>query len=121
MVTITTDGAARGNPGPGGWAALLEYGESERLLTREEPGATTNNAMELRAVIGGFEALKKSCCVLLRADSTYVLDGLQHLLQSGQLAQRKRDLWARLLDAVRSHEVSCAWVRGHSGAHATSV
>jgi ribonuclease HI len=114
-VIITTDGAARGNPGPGGWAAILEHGAKERLLVGEEPGATTNNAMELMAAIGGLEALKRPCRVTLRADSLYVIDGLKRLLAGGAAPQKNRALWERLAAAARPHTLAFEWVKGHSG------
>lgn len=115
LVTITTDGAARGNPGPGGWAALLQADGRERLITGEEPDHTTNNAMELRAVLEGLRALKRPCHVVLRADSTYVLEGLQKLLAGAPLPQRNRQLWDELRTAARGHTLTLEWVRGHSG------
>lgn len=114
-VTLTADGAARGNPGPGGWAALLETGGRERLLSGEEPNPTTNNAMEIRAVIGGLEALKKPCRVTLRLDSQYVLNGLERLLNGGKLPEKNRALWERLHTAAQRHQLVFEWVRGHSG------
>lgn len=114
-VTLTTDGAARGNPGPGGWAAILEANGKEKLLVGEEPDPTTNNAMELRAVIGGIEALKKPCAIKLRADSQYVLNGLERLLAGGKLPEKNHGLWVRLLQAAQKHRVTGEWVRGHSG------
>ncbi len=114
-VTLTTDGAARGNPGPGGWAALLEANGKHKLIVGEEPGPTTNNAMELRAVIGGLEALNKPCRVTLRADSMYVLDGLQRILAGKKLPEKNQVLWERLLAAARRHEIVPEWVRGHAG------
>ena len=82
-VTITTDGAARGNPRPGGWAALLQFGARERLLAGEGPEHTTNNAMEIYAVAAALETLKRPCRVRLRADSQYVIEGLKRLLAGG--------------------------------------
>jgi ribonuclease HI len=114
-VTITTDGAARGNPGPGGWAALLQFGERERLISGEGPEHTTNNAMELHAAAAALEQLKRPCKVILRADSRYVIEGLQRLLAGGGLPEKNRDLWARLLAAARPHTIVFEWVRGHSG------
>jgi ribonuclease HI len=114
-VTITTDGAARGNPGPGGWAALLQFGERERLLSGEGPEHTTNNAMEIQAVAEALEALKRPCRVTLRADSQYVIDGLTRLLRGGALPEKNRDLWRRLAEAARPHTIAFEWVRGHSG------
>jgi ribonuclease HI len=114
-VVLTTDGAARGNPGPGGWAALLQHGAKEKLLTGEEPNDTTNNAMELMAAIGGLEALKKPCAITLRADSTYVIEGLKRLIDGGMPAQKNRALWERLAAAARPHTLAFEWVKGHSG------
>jgi ribonuclease HI len=114
-VTITTDGAARGNPGPGGWAALLQFGERERLISGEGPEHTTNNAMELHAAAAALEQLKRPCQVTLRADSRYVIEGLQRLLAGGGLPEKNRDLWARLLAAARPHTIVFQWVRGHAG------
>jgi ribonuclease HI len=114
-VTITTDGAARGNPGPGGWAALLQSGERERLIAGEGPERTTNNAMELHAAAVALETLKRPCRVTLRADSRYLIDGLQRLLAGGGLPEKNRDLWARLLAAARPHTIAFEWVRGHAG------
>ena len=115
QVTLTTDGAARGNPGPGGWAALLEANGKTKLLTGEEPEPTTNNAMELRAVIGGLEMLKQSCEILLRADSQYVLNGIERLAAGGRLPTKNQALWARFQQVVARHHLRSEWVRGHSG------
>ncbi|HEY1014156.1 MAG TPA: RNase H family protein [Herpetosiphonaceae bacterium] len=116
-VTLTTDGASIGNPGPGGWAALLEYGTTERLLSG--PGSTdeTNNRMELQAVIEGLRALKKPCAVLLRADSQYVLNGIGQLLQGRALAAKAKnaDLWQELAPLLAPHALTLEWVRGHAG------
>jgi ribonuclease HI len=114
-VTITTDGAARGNPGPGGWAALLQFGARERLLAGEGPEHTTNNAMEIYAVAVALEALRRPCRVRLRADSQYVIEGLTRLLAGGELPAKNRELWARLLAAARPHQIVFEWVRGHNG------
>jgi ribonuclease HI len=114
-VTITTDGAVRGNPGPGGWAALLEFAGREKLLSGEAPATTTNNAMEIYAVAAALEALKRPCHVTLRADSQYVIDGLQRLLAGGPLPEKNRDLWQRLRDAAQPHDITFHWVRGHNG------
>ncbi len=115
VVTITTDGATRGNPGPGGWAALLEYGERERLLAGEEPAVTTNNVMEMVAAAAALEALKRPCHVILRCDSTYVLKGLQSLLAGGTLPKKNRQVWQRLQAAATPHHLEFAWVKGHAG------
>ncbi|MBC8160448.1 MAG: reverse transcriptase-like protein [Roseiflexaceae bacterium] len=114
-VTLTTDGAARGNPGPGGWAAILEAGGKTKLLVGEEPQPTTNNAMELRAVIGGLEALKQPCAILLRADSQYVLNGIARLQAQRGLPEKNRELWARLQPLLIKHQLRGEWVKGHSG------
>jgi ribonuclease HI len=114
-VTITTDGAARGNPGPGGWAALLQREGKEKLLSGEQLADTTNNAMELQAAIGALEALKRRCRVTLRADSTYVIEGLKRILAGGGAPQKNRALWERLAAAARSHEITFEWVKGHAG------
>ena len=114
-VTITTDGATRGNPGPGGWAALLEYGAHERLIDGEEPGETTNNVMEIVAAAAALEALKRPCHVLLRCDSQYVLEGLRGLLAGGPLPKKNRAVWERLHLAASRHTVDLTWVRGHAG------
>ena len=115
VVTLTTDGAARGNPGPGAWAALLQRSGGEKLLVGEHVGDTTNNAMELMAVVGGLEALKRRCRVTLRADSLYVIHGLQSLLEGGALPKKNRELWQRLHAAAQKHVLEFEWVKGHSG------
>jgi ribonuclease HI len=114
-VTITTDGAARGNPGPGGWAALLQRDGKEKLLSGEQPDDTTNNAMELRAAIGALEALHRPCQILLRADSTYVIEGLKRMLAGAAAPQKNRELWERLYAAARPHAITFEWVKGHAG------
>lgn len=122
-VEIFTDGACLGNPGPGGWAALLRRGETERELSGGEL-ETTNNRMELTAAIMALEALKKPCAVSLYSDSRYVIDGATGWLRSWKArgwktADRKPvknvDLWQRFEEAVAPHKVSWHWVRGHDG------
>jgi ribonuclease HI len=122
-VEIFTDGACLGNPGPGGWAALLRYGETEKELSGGEP-QTTNNRMELLAVIMALEALKKPCTVALYSDSRYVIDGATGWLRAWKArgwktADRKPvknvDLWQRFEEAVAPHTMSWHWVRGHDG------
>ncbi len=122
-VEIFTDGACLGNPGPGGWAALLRRGASEKELTGAE-AATTNNRMELTAAIMALEALKRPCRVKLYADSRYVIDGATKWLRSWKArgwktADRKPvanvDLWQRFETAVQPHQVEWQWVRGHDG------
>lgn len=122
-VTVYTDGACSGNPGSGGWAAILMYGEHRRELSGGEP-STTNNRMELTAIISALSALKEPCTVELYSDSRYVLDALE----KGWAARWRRngwkrnksdaalnpDLWEALLNLVEVHDVRCHWVRGHA-------
>ena len=123
LVEIYTDGACRGNPGPGGWAALLRMGERERELSGGET-PTTNNRMELTAAIKGLEALKRPCRVKLFTDSNYVRDGITKWIHSWKArnwrtADKKPvknvDLWQRLERAIETHDVHWHWVKGHSG------
>lgn len=122
-VEIFTDGACRGNPGPGGWAALLRTGAKEREISGGDAD-TTNNRMELRAAIEALNALKRPCRVELHTDSSYVRDGITKWIHGWQrngwrTADRKpvknADLWQQLLDAAARHQVSWHWVKGHSG------
>jgi ribonuclease HI len=123
LVEIFTDGACRGNPGPGGWAVLLRMADKERELSGGE-AATTNNRMELTAAIRGLEALKKPCRVELHTDSNYVRDGITKWIHGWQrngwrTADRKpvknAELWQELLDAAKPHRVAWHWVKAHSG------
>jgi ribonuclease HI len=118
-----TDGACLGNPGPGGWGALLRFGDRERELSGADP-ATTNNRMELMAAISALEALKRPCSVTLYTDSRYVIDGVTKWLRpwkarGWKTADRQPvknvDLWQRLEAAKELHQVDWQWVRGHSG------
>jgi ribonuclease HI len=120
---IYTDGACSGNPGPGGWGAVLRYGDTLRELHGGER-ATTNNRMELMAVISALEALKRPVPIQLYTDSRYVLDGITKWLpgwkRAGWLTAAKKpvknvDLWQRLVTALEPHEVSWHWVKGHAG------
>ncbi len=122
-VTIYTDGACRGNPGPGGWGVLLRYDDREKELSGADPD-TTNNRMELMAAIQGLEALKRPCSVQLFTDSTYVKNGISEWLpqwrrRNWRTANKKpvknADLWQRLEKATQRHEIEWFWVRGHSG------
>jgi ribonuclease HI len=122
-VTIYTDGACKGNPGPGGWGALLVADAAEKELFGGET-ATTNNRMELLAVIRALESLKRSCDVDLYTDSQYVKQGIETWIHGWKrngwkTADRKpvknADLWQELLDAAGPHRVAWHWVRGHSG------
>ncbi|MGA0840514.1 MAG: ribonuclease HI [Pseudomonadales bacterium] len=123
VVEIFTDGACRGNPGPGGWAALLRLGETERLLSGASP-LTTNNRMELQAAIEGLAALKRSSRVVLTTDSQYVRQGVTAWIAnwkrngwrtSAREPVKNRDLWERLDALAASHQIEWCWVRGHSG------
>jgi len=122
-VEIFTDGACRGNPGPGGWAALIRMGARERELSGGEP-LTTNNRMELLAAIEALNALKRPCRVQLTTDSSYVRDGITKWIHGWRrngwrTADRKpvknADLWQALLDAAEPHRIEWHWVKGHSG------
>jgi ribonuclease HI len=107
-VVIFTDGACRGNPGPGGWGAILIWGGKEKELCGGEL-ATTNNRMELMAAIQGLEALTRPCQVELHTDSQYVKNGIS------QWPVKNEDLWKRLDAARLRHEVDWRWVKGHAG------
>ena len=122
-VTIYTDGACSGNPGPGGWGAILEYMGHEKELSGGEK-STTNNRMELTAVIKALQALKEPCTVELYSDSKYVIDALQ---KGWAVSWRKRgwiksdkkpalnpDLWETLLTLTERHDIRCHWVKGHA-------
>lgn len=122
-VEMYTDGACRGNPGPGGWGVLLRFGEAEKTLYGGEP-ATTNNRMELTAVIRGLEALKKPCRVKITTDSKYVLSGITEWManwkqRNWRTANKKPvlnvELWQELDSLVGQHEIEWEWVKGHSG------
>ena len=122
-VELYTDGACQGNPGPGGWGVLLRYGGVEKELSGAEP-ATTNNRMELTAVIRGLEALKRPCRVVVTPDSQYVRNGITEWLpqwkkRGWKTADKKpvknADLWVRLEEEIGRHEVHWHWVKGHAG------
>lgn len=122
-VDIYTDGSCSGNPGPGGWGALLLFGEKYRELYGGADD-TTNNRMELTGAIMALEALKCPCEVTLHTDSTYVRNGVVHWMQtweangwrtSSRKPVKNVDLWQRLRDALEQHRVRWLWVRGHSG------
>lgn len=122
-VEIYTDGACKGNPGPGGWGALLRYGEHEKQLFGGE-GNTTNNRMELMAAIKALKELKRSCDVKLTTDSQYVRKGITEWLvnwkKNGWKTAAKKpvknaDLWQMLDEQVQRHNVEWHWVKGHSG------
>ena len=122
-IEIFTDGACRGNPGPGGWGVLMRYGAEERSLFGGEK-ETTNNRMELTAVIEGLAALTQPCQVMLTSDSTYVLKGIQEWMpnwkkRGWKTASKKPvknvDLWQKLDRVIGEHKIDWRWVKGHSG------
>jgi ribonuclease HI len=122
-VEMFVDGACRGNPGPGGWGALLRYNETEKSLSGAESD-TTNNRMELMAVIEGLNSLKERCHVIITTDSQYVKNGMTVWMagwkkKGWKTANNKpvknQDLWEQLDEAVSKHSVEWHWVRGHSG------
>ena len=122
-VEIFTDGACKGNPGPGGWGALLRVGPHEKELSGGE-AATTNNRMELTAAIRALEALIEPCAVVLHSDSRYVLDGITKWVHGWQKngwknaskqPVRNADLWHELIAAAKPHQVEWVWVKGHNG------
>jgi ribonuclease HI len=123
VVTIYTDGACKGNPGKGGWGAVLSYKMAVKELKGAEP-ETTNNRMELMAVICALEALKKPCQIQLNVDSKYVLDGVTQWLPNwkkrgwktvAKAPVKNEDLWRRLDEAMLPHAIEWQWVKGHSG------
>ena len=122
-VEIFTDGACKGNPGPGGWGALLRMGRHEKELSGGDP-ATTNNRMEMTAVLRALEALIEPCSVRLHSDSRYVIDGMTKWIEGWQKKGwktaskkpvRNDDLWHELIEAAAPHTIEWIWVRGHSG------
>ncbi|MBC9207130.1 ribonuclease HI [Roseomonas aerophila] len=123
VVEIWTDGGCKPNPGPGGWAAILKFGEVEKELSGHDP-KTTNNRMELTAAAAALEALKRPCTVVLHTDSEYVRNGISRWIH-GWVRNNWRnaakdpvanyELWQRLLAAAKPHKVEWRWVRGHAG------
>ena len=122
-VEIFTDGACKGNPGPGGWGAILRTGGHEKELSGSA-AQTTNNRMEMMAAIESLKALKSPCAVTLHTDSRYVIDGITKWIfgwqKNGWKNAAKKpvansDLWLQLIDAVRPHKVEWIWVKGHDG------
>ena len=123
LVEMWTDGACKGNPGVGGWGAWMRFGDQEKELFGGE-AATTNNRMELTAVIEGLRALRRPCRVTLHVDSTYVMNGLTKWLpgwkRNGWLTGEKKpvknkELWQALEEQVQRHHVTWVWVKGHAG------
>jgi ribonuclease HI len=122
-VIVYTDGACSGNPGPGGWGAILLFGDKRKELNGGEAD-TTNNRMELMAAIGALEALKRPCRIELHTDSKYLQDGISKWIKgwkrNGWLTAEKKpvkntELWQRLDEARKNHQVEWKWVKGHAG------
>jgi ribonuclease HI len=122
-IELYTDGACKGNPGPGGWGVLMRYGSVEKELCGGEAN-TTNNRMEMLAVINGLEAIKRSSKVLITTDSQYVLKGINDWIEGWKARGWKTaakqpvknvDLWQRLDSALQGHDVQWQWVKGHAG------
>jgi len=123
QVIMATDGACKGNPGPGGWGVVIRSGAHEKELSGGET-PTTNNRMELMAAIRGLEALKQPCRVTLMTDSRYVMDGLTKWLPgwlrngwrtSAREPVKNADLWQELIAAAKPHRIDWQWVKGHAG------
>ena len=122
-VQIFTDGACKGNPGPGGWGAILRYRDNEKEMNGYEP-ETTNNIMELTAVIEALKTLSRSCPIIITTDSNYVKDGITKWIHNWKLkgwktAARKpvknKGLWIALDELAENHDITWKWVKGHSG------
>jgi ribonuclease HI len=122
-VEIFTDGACKGNPGPGGWGAILRMGKHEKELSGSDP-ATTNNRMEMTGAIRGLNALIEPCDVVLHTDSRYVIDGItkwvhgwkkKGWINASKQPVRNSDLWHDLIEASQPHNVEWVWVKGHDG------
>jgi ribonuclease HI len=123
QVEIFTDGACKGNPGPGGWGAVIRYGKHSKEICGGEVD-TTNNRMELSAAINALNVLVEPCQVLLHTDSKYVLDGITRWVEgwkrngwknASKQPVRNAELWHQLIDAADRHEIEWHWVKGHSG------
>ena len=122
-VEVFTDGACKGNPGPGGWGAILRMGHHEKELAGSDP-ATTNNRMEMTGVIEALNALIEPCRVTLHTDSRFVIDGITKWvhgwkrngwINASKQPVRNADLWHDLIEAAKRHQVEWVWVRGHDG------
>ena len=123
IVHIFTDGACKGNPGPGGWGAVLKYGNSVKEIKGSAKN-TTNNIMELIAVIEALRSLKRSCDIIITTDSNYVKDGITKWIHkwkqkgwktAGNKPVKNKDLWQALEEETHRHTIKWKWVRGHSG------
>ena len=122
-VDIFTDGACKGNPGPGGWGVLLRMGKHEKELSGSDP-STTNNRMEMTAVIRALEALIEPCAVTIHSDNRYVIDGMtkwvagwqkKGWINASKKPVRNEDLWHELIAAAAGHRITWQWVKGHDG------
>ena len=123
IVIVFTDGGCRGNPGPGGWGALLRFGDHEKEIYGYEE-ETTNNRMELMAAIRSLEILSRECTIVLTTDSQYVRQGITEWMDgwkkrgwktAAKKPVKNKDLWQRLDEAVQQHDIDWQWVKGHSG------
>jgi len=118
QVTIFCDGSSLGNPGPGGYGVILRYGNREKELTGGDP-MTTNNRMELMAVIEGLKALKEPCDVTIYSDSSYVVNGINEWLEGWIKRNFKKvknpELWQLYIEAAKPHKIKAIWVKGHNG------
>jgi ribonuclease HI len=123
QVDVFTDGACKGNPGPGGWGTLLRMGQHEKELVGGEP-TTTNNRMEMTAVIKGLTALIEPCAVTIHTDSRYVIDGMTKWIagwkkrgwvNASKQPVKNADLWHDLIEAAQRHQIEWVWIKGHSG------
>ncbi|OSQ49202.1 ribonuclease HI [Thalassospira alkalitolerans] len=123
LVEIYTDGACSGNPGPGGWGAIMRFRGMEKEMSGGDP-ETTNNRMEMMAAISALEALKRPCIVNIYTDSSYVCDGITKWIfgwqkrgwkTAGKKPVKNVELWQRLLEATKIHKVEWHWVKGHAG------
>ena len=123
LVYIYTDGACKGNPGPGGWGAVLKYGNSMKEIKGRAPD-TTNNIMELTAVIEALRSLKRPCNIIITTDSNYVKDGITEWIHQwkkrgwktvGKKSVKNKVLWKKLEEETKQHEIKWEWVKGHSG------
>lgn len=123
QIEIFTDGACKGNPGPGGWGAIIRYGKHEKEIAGGDPD-TTNNRMEMSAVIHALNALVEPCSVKLHTDSKYVIDGITKWIfgwqrngwkNASKQPVRNADLWREMVEAMARHQVEWIWVKGHNG------
>ena len=118
QISLFSDGSSLGNPGPGGYCAILRYNKSEKIIKGGQKVAT-NNQMELRAVIEGLKALKRACDVQIFSDSSYVVRGINEWLPNWEKRNfakvKNPELWREYLDVARKHKIKATWVKGHAG------